>query len=344
VELLYQRYRYRNTGAPGLARTFALAGGAAVVVCLINPYGFSAVTLPLQQFHKLGAQGIYRANIGELKSVGDFITLAGVNNPYLLGFLLMLGLGLASFVPLLVRGRFSPYRGLLFAGAAYLGWQATRNSTLLALVGAVVSVQNIDDVLDSARPKAPVPRRGRRAPRPRVRRRIEPVLLVAIAAVVVAVVSGRLYAWAGEGRTIGFGERPQWYAHESCEFLARPGMPERIVAFNLGQAGVCIAHVREQRKLFIDPRLETNSEETFARYMAGLRGLWRGTGWEAPLGIDPARPDEIPALLVERGILSRVINVLAHDPHWRCVHADAVAAVFVATAFAETHGLAAVVP
>jgi hypothetical protein len=94
----------------------------------------------------------------------------------------------------------------------------------------------------------------------------------------------------------------------------------------------------------MDPRLETNSEETFARYLAALRGLWRGAGWEAPLGIDPARPDEIPALLVERGILSRVINVLAHDPRWRCVHADAVAAVFVATAFAEAHQLAAVTP
>ena len=29
VELLYQRLRYGNTGAPGLARTFAYAGGAA---------------------------------------------------------------------------------------------------------------------------------------------------------------------------------------------------------------------------------------------------------------------------------------------------------------------------
>jgi hypothetical protein len=344
VEMLYQRLRYGNTGAPGLARTFAWSGGAAIVACLINPYGIDAMRMPLEQFHKLGAQGIFRANIGELKSIGDFITLAGVNNPYLLGFLLMLGLGLVSFAPLLLRGRFSPFRGLLFAGAAYLGWQATRNSALLALVAAVVIVDNLDDVLDSARSKAPAPRRGRRAPRPRPRRRIEPVLLVAIAAVAVAVVSGRLYAWAGEGRSIGFGERPQWYAHESCEFVARPGMPERIVAFNLGQAGVCIAHVREQHKLFMDPRLETNSEETFARYLAALRGLWRGAGWEAPLDIDPARPDEIPALLVERGILSRVINVLAHDPRWRCVHADAVAAVFVATAFAETHQLAAVTP
>ena len=68
------------------------------------------------------------------------------------------------------------------------------------------------------------------------------------------------------------------------------------------------------------------------------------TGWEVPLGIDPARPDEIPALLVERGILSWVIDVLVRDPRWRCVHADAVAAVFVATFFAESHQLAAVTP
>jgi hypothetical protein len=121
-------------------------------------------------------------------------------------------------------------------------------------------------------------------------------------------------------------------------------MPERIVAFNLGQAGVCIAHLGEQHKLFMDPRLEVNSAETFDRYLAGLRGLWRGAGWEAPLAIDPARPEEIPALLVERGILSRVIAVLAHDPNWRCVHADPVAAVFVAKLFAEAHDLAEVAP
>jgi hypothetical protein len=257
----------------------------------------------------------------------------------------MLGLGLASFAWPLLRRRFSIFRGLLFAGAAYLGWQATRNSALFALVAAVVTVGNLDDAIDLARPVAPAARRGRRAPRPRARRRIEPVLLAAIVLVAVAVVSGRLYAWAGEGRTIGLGERPHWYAHESCEYLARPGMPERLVAYNLGQAAVCIAHVGDGHKLFMDPRLEVNSADTFERYLAGLRGLWRGgADWEAALGIDRARPDEIPALLVECGILSRVIDVLAHDPRWRCVHADAVAAVFVATSFAETHQLAAVTP
>jgi len=343
VQLLTQHSRHRASVPPGMARTLALAGGAAIVACFVNPYGLGALRLPIEQFHKLGGQGIFRAHIGELKSIGDFIAVAGVRSPYLLAFLFMLVLGLASFVWPLLRRRFSIFRGLLFAGSAYLGWQATRNSALFALVAAGVTVGNLDDAME--RPLAPTARRGRRAPRPRVRRRMEPVLLTAIALVAVAVASGRLYAWAGEGRTIGLGERPQWYAHESCDYLARPGMPERIVAFNLGQAAVCIAHVLEQRKLFMDPRLEVNSAETFERYLAGLRGLWRGgADWEAALAIDRARPDEIPALLVERGILSRVIDVLAHDPRWRCVHADTVAVVFIATSFAEAHQLAAVTP
>jgi hypothetical protein len=345
VEWLYQRARTGSAGPPQLARTFALAGGAVIVACLVNPYGLGAVRLSIEQFHKLGGQGIFRANIGELRSVGDFIALAGVRSPYLLAFLFMLALGLGSFAWLLRRGRFSPFRGLLFAGSAYLGWQATRNSGLFALVAAVVTTGNLDDVIALTKPKAPAARRGRRVPRSQARRRFEPVWLAAIALVAIAVLSGRLYSWAGEGRRVGLGERPQWYAHESCEFLARPGMPERIVAFNLGQAAVCIAHAGEQHKQFMDPRLEVNSVQTFERYLAGLRGLWRGGAeWETALGIDPARPDEIPALLVERGILSRVIDVLAHDPRWRCVHADAVAAVFVAAPFAEANQLGAVAP
>ena len=164
---------------------------------------------------------------------------------------------------------------------------------------------------------------------------------MAIAALGLTAASGALYAWAGEGRSTGLGERKHWYAHGACAFLARPDLPERIVAFNLGQSAVCIAHAAPDHKLFMDPRLEVNTQETFARYLAGLRKLWRGeAGWEAPLGIDYERPAELPALLIERGVLGRAANNLARDPRWRCVYVDAVAAVFVATGFAKAHRLA----
>jgi hypothetical protein len=330
-------------------RIFLLASGATIGACLVNPYGWRAVQLPLEQFHKLGGTGIYRENIGELKSIGDFIARAGVNNPYLLGSLLLLALGLASFGFLFRRVGFRPFRTLLFVAFAYLGWQATRNSALFALVVAVVTAWNIEESLVPV-PANTAPLRGRRSRRPdqkasRPARNMELAVLVGIGLLAIATLSGGLYAWAGEGRSIGLGERQRWYAHEACEFLSRKDTPERIAAFNLGQAAVCIAHTGERHKQFMDPRLEVNSPETFERYLAGIRALWHGDAdWGVPLGIDPARPDEMPALLIERGVLGRAISVLAHDPLWRCVHADPVAVVFVASAFAEAHHLPAVSP
>jgi hypothetical protein len=256
---------------------------------------------------------------------------------------------LASFGFLFRRVGFRPFRTLLFVAFAYLGWQATRNSALFALVVAVVTAWNIEDSVALA-PAHPAPRPARRSrrsfPEPsKPRRNRELLVLVGTGLLGIATLSGGLYAWAGEGRSIGLGERQRWYAHEACEFLSRKDTPERIAAFNLGQAAVCIAHTGERRKQFMDPRLEVNSPETFERYLAGIRALWHGDAdWGVPLGIDPARPDEMPALLIERGVLGHAISVLARDPLWRCVHADPVAVVFVASAFAEAHHLPAVSP
>jgi hypothetical protein len=93
----------------------------------------------------------------------------------------------------------------------------------------------------------------------------------------------------------------------------------------------------------MDPRLELNTEETFERYLAGIRRLWQNdASWEAALGIDHDRPDEIPAILIERGPLGRAAEILSHDPRWRCVHADELATVFVSDRFAEQHALPSV--
>jgi hypothetical protein len=319
-----------------------LATGTTLLACLVNPYGSKAVTLPLEQFHKLGSTGIYRANIGELKTIGDFVAIVGMNNPYLLAYFAVLVLGIVSFVLQRRRARPSLFRLLLFAASAYLGWQATRNSALFALVAAFVIAWNLDEVSHRVQPAAKSPKKVRRAEVP-AKRNLDPVLLVAIVILGLVTASGKLYAWAGEDRTVGFGERKNWYAHDACTFLARPDLPERIAAFNLSQAAVCIAHTAPAHKQFMDPRLELNSQQTFERYLDGIRKLWRGQpNWEAPLGIDYARPDESPALLIERGVLGRAADVLAKDPRWRRVYADAVAVVFVTTELAEAHGLAAV--
>ncbi len=341
--LAYRRWPLAVAPARPPLGQVLLVGGATLLACLVNPYGTKAVTLPLEQFHKLGSTGIYRANIGELKTIGDFVAIAGIDNPYLLAYFAVLGLGVLSFVLQGRRARPSLFRLLLFSAAAYLGWQATRNSALFALVAAFVMTWNFDEVSASnpAKPAVKSSKRARRAGAGApAKRNLEPLLLAAIVLLGIATASGGLYAWAGEGRTIGFGERKQWYAHDACAFLARPDLPERIVAFNISQAAVCIAHTAPAHKELMDPRLELSSQETFERYLDGLRKLWRGQpGWEAALGIDYARPDEIPAILIQRGVLARAADILAKDPRWRRVYADRVAVVFVTKQLAEAHGL-----
>jgi hypothetical protein len=349
VGLVY-RWRFAKSELPGSAyrTTLLLSSGATLLGCLVSPYGPRALALSLEQFHKLGGAGIYRASIGELRTQGDFIAINGIWNPYLLSVLILFALGLLTFVQSARRGVFEPFRILLFIGASYLGWQATRNSALFALTAAVVTCWNLDDLLRSpatARMTAsPKSRRKGRSDPPR-RRSHSPGYwaLGAVGAMGAVTLSGALYAWAGEGRTVGLGERRQWYAHDACTFVARPDLPERIVVFNLGQAGVCIAHTAPDHKLFMDPRLEVNSQETFERYLLGLRRLWRGdAGWEAPLGIDYQSPSDLPAILIERSGLLRAAQTLARDPRWRCVYADSIATVFVPDALAEARGLPAV--
>ena len=110
----------------------------------------------------------------------------------------------------------------------------------------------------------------------------------------------------------------------------------------MSQAAVCIAHGAPAHKQFMDPRLELNTEETYERYLAGFRRLaGNDRGWEQALGIDHDRPDEVPAILIERGPLGRAAEVLSHDPRWRLVFFDQLAAVFVTARFADQHGLAA---
>ena len=70
-----------------------------------------------------------------------------------------------------------------------------------------------------------------------------------------------------------------------ARFAARPDLPERIVAYNISQAAVCIAHGAPQHKQFMDPRLEVNTEETFERYLTGIRRLWQNdASWERRWG------------------------------------------------------------
>jgi len=341
------------------ARTFVAVVLLSLIACLVSPYGAKAFSLPFEQFHTLGNAALYRAAIGELKTAGDFIALAGIWNPYLLAYFASIALGLVSFVLCARRAELRLFRLLIFTAGVYLAWRATRNSALCGVIAVLITTWNFDDAL-AARPLSaavPTKKARRRAAAGKLSRDSKgwnntetsaarrwpapnAVLLASVGALGLATVSGGLYAWSGEGRRVGLGERPRWFAHDACAFLARPDLPERIAAYNISQAAVCIAHGAPRHKQFMDPRLEVNTQETFERYLAAIRRLWNNDlSWEAALGIDYGRPDEIPAILIERGPLGRAAEILSHDSRWRCVFADQLATVFVTSRFAEQHHL-----
>lgn len=316
---------------------------AAVAACFVNPYFARGALFPVELFQKIsGRDDFYRRIVGELQGVGDFLLRYGFRNPYAALFIVTLALAALSFVALLLFSRLSPFRLLLFAAFAYLGWQAKRNSSVFAIMMGAVTVWNASDawalLKEARRSRATTPQRS-------VARLGRPVLAATLALLAVLVVTNRFYDWAGEGRRFGLGERAGWFAHEGCEFLGRAGMPDRALVADLGQAAVYIFHNGPQHKVFADPRLEVNSRGVIERYLEIVRRMGAGDRiWEelldAPRGAD--RGQDFPAVLLDTMYSREMIAGLLRNPRWRCVHVDELAVVFLTVERADALGLATI--
>lgn len=288
-------------------RTTALSGLATLAACFVNPYGWRVFAHAWQQFHQLDA-GFYRAHIGELQTLGEFVSRNGIGNPYLLALFALAIIGFASFVVAALGRRWSFFRTTLFVGAIALGWQATRLAPVFAIMTALVAVWNFSEAFDG--------RRGGALP-----------LVVVLSS---ALLVPSFYAWAGEGRTIGLGEQPRTFAHDACAFLAQPGMPTRVLAYNLGQSAVCAYHLRPEQRQYLIPRIEPVRDGAYESYVQGIvRMVQRRTDWSDSLGIDYSKSAEVPAVLMERGPLDRAVEAMFHDQRWRLTYEDDTAMVFL---------------
>jgi tetratricopeptide (TPR) repeat protein len=141
------------------------------------------------------------------------------------------------------------------------------------------------------------------------------------------VVSDRFYALAGEGRLFGLGEHPLWHAHDAARFAAQPGMPDRMLAFHLGQAAVFEFHKRDDQRTFCDPRLEVVSRELLEEYHAIEAAIERDQlGWEEWLS-----RHELLMILVDLSESNHhaMSATLLSSNHWRCVYSDPIAAIFL---------------
>jgi hypothetical protein len=348
----------------GRKRWWRIAGLATLftgAACLVNPYGVTGALFPLELARTMG-NPMFARSIAELMPIPLFIQRsAGWHNLPLLLHLATMVLGALSFlIPLgwaVATGlrrrneeppakparksrksspdpgeggwRLSPLRLLLYLAFSALSWRATRNSHQFAAVVGAMTAWNFGEWAAALRRRA--------APSPASTassRGVHPTVLLprlgtlgCITVVFVLIASGKFYAWAGEGRTIGLGEEPLWFPHAAVEFAGQPAMPPRFLSFHDGYAALYEYHNGPERKVFVDARLEVIGAELYERYLRLSERIRDDEpGWDRDL-----EAAESPAVLVGHDPPTNAVlgaSILA-NPRWRCVWFDPIVAVFV---------------
>ncbi len=329
-----------------------IALGLVTAACFANPYLVRGALFPLGVVFGQGADHLfYRQFVAELRPVSFFLS-RDPTNPYLLAFLATFALGVAGALPALVARRLSFYRAAILVLFGLLGWSATRNVAFFALAYATVTIWNVHDAAAARRAARPPSLRGERrrerrdaVPARDPARAFDLAAAVGVAGLILAIVSGALYAWAGEGRVLGLGERQGWYTHAAQRFLVSEGMPRRAFVSSIGEANLTLFEGEGRVRVFMDPRLEVATRALFEEYVAVVRAMNAGdtATWEKIL----ARPQEAerwPSILLDRARSARAIAGVLAAPGWRPVYADDLAVVFLRDEAAQRRGLPRVSP
>jgi tetratricopeptide (TPR) repeat protein len=349
-------------------RIIALATFLTGLACLFNPYGLRGALYPLQLARTMG-NPLFARTIAELTPIPLFIQRsAGWRNLPLQLHIATMILGALSFLiplfwtvlarfrtagstpppaparrrsrkreaePVVTTWRLSPLRLLLFATFSALSWQATRNSHQFAAVVGALTAWNFAEWAAAVRRRADSAATARfrsdadagAAAPPGLWPRL--ATLGCLTALFVLVATGKFYAWAGEGRTVGLGEEPLWFPHAAVQFAGQPGMPQRFVSYHDGYAAVYEYHNGPQRKVFVDARLEVMGADLYERYLS----LRRRIKDDDPSWARELDSYERPAVYIGHASDADLGAVMVANPSWRCVWFDPIGALFVHRSF-----------
>jgi hypothetical protein len=262
------------------------------------------------------------AGLGQLTTTGFLQTaFAGslASGGQVSGFLLLVLACWAAAAILTLQAGGDLFRMLLVAAFTYLSFQAVRNLNAFSLVAGVVLVENVGELFPLAGAG-----RGTRWSVP-VAWISRATLAALFAAWIGAICTGHWNRWTNSARQFGLGETPGEFAHDAARFAGGEGLPDRAIAFDLGMASLYVFHNSPDKKVYMDPRLEVPTLETFKNYVAiddSLHG--RGDVWRGAL----EQLGEPLVLLDHRGHTTGEALLLS-DGRWRCVYYDPLGSVFV---------------
>ena len=307
-------------------RTVWIVGVLVALTCFVNPYFEEGALFPLTLYRKFSVEKeFYCKNIGEFRPPIDYVWRYGLNNIYLLAELFVWIVAAISFVWLLVlKGRWSPFRILLFAGFSHLAWQASRNTNIFALVSAFVACENFADAANLvSTPGKPISYSSQ----------VKPAkwLTALLAGLCLAVITGVWNEIGEKNKPFRLGEAKNWFIHDAAKFAGQPGFPETAIVANIGQAEVYVYHNGPQRRVFMDARLEVCTQRTFELFNGIMTDMSMGN----PRWQNLFQGRELPVVILDSRTSRPAINGMLNTPTWRLVFADSAAAVFLPVVTAE---------
>jgi hypothetical protein len=318
-------------------RTLVWAGLLIAMACFANPYFARGAAFPLTLYQKFTVdQEFYAARVLEFVKPIDFVRQHGWRYVPLLSEIALWLATAGSFIWLAFARRWNVFRLTLFVLFSHLAWEAQRNTNVFSLVSGVLLCANIGDDLALRTTHGGLPAEFTSW---RIWRWAGGVVVCGL---ILSVFTGDWARFMGEGKPLGLNEAEAWFAHGASRFAGRAGMPQRAYVAHFGQAAVYEFHNGPERKVFMDPRLEVMTQETFAAWE--WIGKWIVAGdlqWQEVLRDEQGN---LPAVVLDSRYSRDLIDGLYRTPGWRLVFADQAAALFLDDATAQRLELPAVSP
>lgn len=305
----------------------------------VSPYGVRGALFPLELFRKLSTdRDFYSARIVEFQSPFHYLEANGFDTIYLAAAIVLLLIAVASFVAVYSSERFSLFRLGVFFAFTYLALTAVRNINLWVLAAAPIVCWNLRDSLASLpwSGRAGVAARPRRTPCGASAASLATVLLLT-----ASVASGWWGAhlgarWGGYFRLGLFDD--EYFAVDAVRFAGKEGLPRHAFLSPFGLASVFMFEHGPDRTVFMDPRLEVNTQQTFEKWELACKLMAQGNpDWEALVCDETGA---LPVLVLDVRYLLPGVASLLQNPRWRMVFADGAAAVFAPREIADSEGFA----